>query len=88
MSKTIGEVKKYEKVVSYKIFHPSFSYYLPERIRVFESVDSLRQYLKQTKAVVISRTDFREELKGIGLREVAAHHDLFELPSTLIMSNE
>jgi 4-amino-4-deoxy-L-arabinose transferase-like glycosyltransferase len=88
MSKTIAEVRKYEHVVSYKIFHPSFSYYLPERIRVFESADSLRQYLGQNKAVVISRTDFRNELKEIGLREVAAHHDLFELPSTLIMSNE
>ena len=88
MSKTISEVRKYQNVVSYKIFHPSFSYYLPERIRVFESVDSLRQYLQQNKAVVISRTDFLDELKGIGLREVAAHHDLFELPSTLIMRNE
>ena len=88
MSKTIGEIKKYENVISYKIFHPSFSYYLPQRIRVFESVDSLRQYLQQNKAVVISRTDFRDELKGIGLTEVAAHHDLFELSSTLIMRNE
>jgi 4-amino-4-deoxy-L-arabinose transferase-like glycosyltransferase len=88
MSKTISEVKKYERVVSYKIFHPSFSYYLPERIKVFESADSLRQYLQQNKAAVISRTDFLDELKGMGLREVAAHHDLFELPSTLIMSNE
>jgi 4-amino-4-deoxy-L-arabinose transferase-like glycosyltransferase len=88
MSKTIDVVRKYDKVVAYKIFHPSFTYYLPKRVKVFESIDSLKMYLELNKAIVISRADFRDELKNIGLQEEAAHHDLFESSTTLLMSNK
>ncbi len=88
MSKTIDMVKKYDKIVSYQIFHPSYTYYLPERVPVFKNLDSLRIYLLENKAAVISRKNFAEELKSIGLKEESSIHDLFEGNTTVIYSNK
>ncbi|HEY5967735.1 MAG TPA: glycosyltransferase family 39 protein [Chitinophagaceae bacterium] len=87
MSKTVDMVKKYDKVISYQIFHPSYTYYLPERVPVFKSLDSLKTFMQNNKAVVITRKNFAEELKSIGLQEKAAVHDLFEGNTTMIFVN-
>src|SRR4030095_6403249 len=47
MSKTIDRVKSYNHIVSYQIFHPSYTYYLPERVPVFKNLDSLKIYLQE-----------------------------------------
>jgi len=88
MSKTIDMVKKYDKIVSYQIFHPSYTYYLPGRVPVFKNLDSLKTYLQKNKAAVISRKNFAEELRSIGLKEQASVHDLFEGNTTVIFSNK
>lgn len=88
MSMTIDKVKLYENVVSYQIFHPSFTYYLPERVPVFKSLDSLKIYLQENKAAVISRKNFAEDLRSIGLKEESSIHDLFEGNTTVIYSNK
>ena len=88
MSKTIDRVKKHDHIVSYQIFHPSYTYYLPERVPVFKNLDSLKIYLQGTKAAVISRKNFAEELRSIGLKEEASIHDLFEGNTTVIFSNK
>ena len=87
MSKTIDMVKKYDHIVSYQIFHPSYTYYLPERVPVFKNLDSLKIYLQENKAAVISRKNFAEELRSIGLKEESSIHDLFEGNTTVIYSN-
>jgi hypothetical protein len=88
MSKTIDMVKKYDHIVSYQIFHPSYTYYLPERVPVFKNLDSLKIYLQENKAAVISRKNFAGELKSIGLKEESSIHDLFEGNTTVIYSNK
>jgi hypothetical protein len=87
LSMTIKDVKKYEKVVSYKIFHPSYTFYLSEKVRVFNELDSLKIYLMENKAAVISRNNFEDDLKSIQLKEIHAVHDLFEGSTTVIYSN-
>jgi len=88
MSKTIDTVKKYDKIVSYQIFHPSYTFYLPNRVRVFKNLDSLKIYLETNDAAVISRKNFADELKSIGLKEKVSVHDLFEGNTTIIYSNK
>ena len=88
MTKTIEALKKYENVVAYQIFHPSFTYYLPERVPVFRNIDSLKNYLNQHNAAVISRKTFAGELESIQLKQVASVHDLFEGNTTVIFSRE
>ena len=84
MSKTIDIVKKYDKVIAYQIFHPSYTFYLPERVEVFKNLDSLKAYLQNNQAAVISRKIYSEEMKSIGLEEKASMHDLFEGNTTVI----
>ena len=87
MSRTIDMIKKYDNIVSYQIFHPSYTYYLPERVPVFKNLDSLKTFMLQNKAAVITRKSFAEELKSIGLQEKASVHDLFEGNTTVIFVN-
>jgi len=87
MSKTIDIVKKYDHVVGYHIFHPSFTYYLPERIPVYKNLDSLKIFLQENKAIVISRKYYADQLESIGLNEKAAVHDLFEGNTTILFAN-
>jgi hypothetical protein len=51
---------------------------------VFKDIDSLKIYLNENKAAVISRKNFAEELKSIGLKEFYSIHDLFEENTTVI----
>ncbi|TBR19850.1 MAG: glycosyltransferase family 39 protein [Chitinophagaceae bacterium] len=88
MSKTIATIKKFENVVAYQIFHPSFAYYLPNRVPVYYSLDSLQKFLSNNKAVVISRSKFSEELKKINLKELAVEHDIFESSTTVVYTNQ
>ena len=87
MSKTIDMVKEYEHVVSYQIFHPSYTFYLPNRVPVFKNLDSLKTFLQQNKAIVISRAYFAAELGSIGLKEKRSVHDLFEGNTTILFTN-
>jgi phosphatidylserine decarboxylase len=42
--------------------------------------------MQQNNAAIISRKNFAEELKSIGLKEQASVHDLFEGNTTVIYS--
>lgn len=88
MSKTIATVNKFENVVAYQIFHPSFAYYLPNRVPVYYSLDSLQKFLTNNTAVVLSRSKFSEELKKINLKELAVEHDIFESSTTVVYTNQ
>jgi 4-amino-4-deoxy-L-arabinose transferase-like glycosyltransferase len=87
MSKTIDMIKGYNHVISYQIFHPSYTYYLPERVPVYKNLDSLRSFIQQNKVAVITRKNFAGDLRSIGLIEKAAVHDLFEGNTTVIFVN-
>lgn len=88
LSKTIDEVRKCENVVAYKTFQPSFTYYLPKRVPVFERADSLKAYLQNNKALVLSRQALMPEIDSLGLEKVAAHHDIFETHTTVLYTND
>jgi len=88
LNQTIDQVRAYDQVVGYKNFHPSYTFYLPNRIPGFDTADSLQLFLQKNKALVITRTEHLEDLKELGLKEVARHHDIFELPTTILLTNK
>lgn len=88
LTKSLPIVQQYNNVVAYKIFHPSFTFYLPNRVPVFDNIDSLQQYLQHHKAAIISRQEFSSDMDSIGLKPVAVHHDLFEDHTTVVYANE
>lgn len=87
LNKTIDTVKQFEVVVGYKNFHPSYTFYLPKRIPEFDNVDSVQHFISHKKVLIITRTEYLQELEGLGLKEMARHHDLFELPTTVILTS-
>ncbi len=86
VSKTIDIVKHSPTVISYKTYNPGYNFYLDENIKKYDSIDSLSIYLQQNPgATIISRKQFLSSLQTIGLDVVAEHHDIFELPTTIIL---
>jgi 4-amino-4-deoxy-L-arabinose transferase-like glycosyltransferase len=88
LTKTINKVRQYKNVVGYRIFHPSFTFYVPGRITEFQDAASLKAYLRDNEAVIISREALLPELDSLGLRKLASHHDLFEDHTTVLLTNQ
>lgn len=86
VSKTIRLVKQYRHIYSYQIYNPGYNFYLNTKIVEYPQLDSIRAKLQQhPDALIISRKDFAEELKQLDLEVIAEHHDIFELPTTIIL---
>lgn len=88
LNQTIETVKQYDTVVGYKNFQPSYTFYLPNRIHEFDHADSLQQFIKDKRVIVITRTEHLKDLEKIPLKELARHHDIFELPTTVVLGKE
>ncbi|HEV8080735.1 MAG TPA: glycosyltransferase family 39 protein [Chitinophagaceae bacterium] len=86
VAKTIGLIKKSRLILSYKIYNPGYNFYLDESIKKYESVDSLNVQLQQNPdAIIISRKEFLDSLQLLNLDVIAEHHDIFELPTTIVL---
>ena len=89
MAKTIDIVKAAQQIVSYQSYNPGYNFYLNSAVKKFESSDSLKSFLlANNNSIVISRKEFVDSLKTLHLEVIAEHHDLFELPTTVILKYE
>lgn len=85
VAKTIDMVKRSSNIYCYTSFNPGYRFYLDKNIPVTKSVDTLKNWLQHTKdAIVITQTYYLDSLKNLPLEEIARHHDIFELPTTVI----
>jgi hypothetical protein len=86
VAKTINTVNASPNVYAFDIFNPGYRFYLDKNIpRAFDKA-TMQHWLDSTKnAIIITRTDYLDSLKGLPLHEVARHHDIFELPTTVIL---
>ncbi len=86
VSKTIRLVNQYDHIYSYQIYNPGYNFYLNTNIKEYPSLDSIQAKLKEyPDALIISRKEFENELKQMNLEVIAEHHDIFELPTTIIL---
>ena len=89
VAKTIDIVKTAPHVYAYDIFNPGYRFYLDKNIPRAFDIATMQHWLDSTgNAIIITRTDYLESLKGLQLQEVARHHDIFELPTTVILKHE
>lgn len=85
VAKTINEVLRHNKIFAYEIYNPGYNFYLPSGVNRFTNVDSLNSAILQNpSAIIITRLAYADKLKGLSLKEVARHHDLFETPTTVL----
>lgn len=86
VAKTIDIVKQYPNVYCYNILNSGYRFYMDKNIPRTYEASVLSHWLDSTKnAIVITRTDYLDSLKGLPLQEIARHHDIFELPTTVIL---
>jgi 4-amino-4-deoxy-L-arabinose transferase-like glycosyltransferase len=88
VAKTIDIVKQYPNVYAYNIFNPGYRFYLDKNIPRTRDVNTLKHWLDSThNAIIITRTNYLDSLRALPLQELARHHDIFELPTTVILKN-
>lgn len=88
VAKTIDIVKQSPHIYAYQIYNSAYNFYLNTNIKKYYSLDSLRFALQQNPdAIIISRKDFLDSLNTLNLQIIASHHDLFELPTTVILKH-
>jgi 4-amino-4-deoxy-L-arabinose transferase-like glycosyltransferase len=86
VSKTINTLRRHQHIYAYQVYNPGYNFYLDGNIPEYHALDSVRSRLAQyPDAVIISRNEFTGELKTLGLEVIASHHDIFELPTTVIL---
>jgi 4-amino-4-deoxy-L-arabinose transferase-like glycosyltransferase len=89
MSKTIQKVKDYDHVVSYGLFNSAYVFYVDGSIKEFHDPGSLQNFLREhPNTIIITRKEKANELQPLSLHKVAEHHDLFELPTTVLLTNK
>ncbi len=86
VAKTIDIVKQYPNIYCYGIYNSGYRFYLDKNIPRTQDPAMLRQWIDSThNAIVITRTDYLDSLKALPLQEIVRHHDIFELPTTVIL---
>jgi 4-amino-4-deoxy-L-arabinose transferase-like glycosyltransferase len=85
VAKTLSLVREHSSVYSYMIYNAGYNFYLDKPVKKFFNVDSLKIALTANpSAIVITRTENAPDLQKLNLNKLAEHHDLFELPTTVL----
>ena len=86
VAKTIEMVMQSAVVLSYQAYNPGYNFYLNKNVKKYYSVDSINAQLQQNPgAIIIGRKEFLDSLRSLDLDVIAEHHDLFKLPTTIIL---
>jgi 4-amino-4-deoxy-L-arabinose transferase-like glycosyltransferase len=86
VTKTLAILNQQRPLIAYKSYNPAYNFYTPTVIRDCRSLDSLRHLLqKSPDALIVSRKEYLDSLQLLPLQVVAEHHDLFELPTTVLL---
>lgn len=86
VSQTINLLRTSRHIYAYQIYNPGYNFYLDSTIHEFTSLDSLQAAIQQhPDAMIISRKEFVNDLSTLNLAVIAAHHDIFENPTTVIL---
>jgi 4-amino-4-deoxy-L-arabinose transferase-like glycosyltransferase len=86
VNKTIKKVKQYPDVFAYQIFNSAYRFQLDKNIKKTYHLDSLKKWVEASpNCIVISRIEYLDSLKTLPLKEIDRRHDIFELPTTLLM---
>lgn len=88
VKKTLGLVKDKSVILSYQIFNAGYNFYLSHNIKKYYRIDSVARALQTyPDAVIISRKEYLDSLRTLPVTVISEHHDLFELPTTIILKS-
>lgn len=86
VAKTMSIIKRHPSVYSYYTFNPGYRYYVDRNIPTTMNKDTLKQWIDSAQdPIVITTAEYVDSLRSLPLTEIARHHDIFELPTTIIL---
>ena len=90
VSQTLAHIHPDQRVIAYKQFNPAYVFYLDKSVEVFQTPEELRNALRGPESVIVlSRTEYLPELTPVvPLREIARRRDLFETPTTVVLTKQ
>ncbi|WP_081720435.1 glycosyltransferase family 39 protein [Sediminibacterium sp. C3] len=85
--KTLKLFKKDCPVIAYRQYNPGYNFNLKNsNIITYQSIADLNNALEQKQeAIIITREEYLDSLQLLSLEVIAKHHDLFELPTTVVL---
>lgn len=87
VAKTLPMLQGKKHLVAYNIYNAGFNFYLDVPIKKYYHIDSIKHYFIQyPDAILISRAAYKTQIDSLNLRTIASEHDLFELPTTILLS--
>jgi hypothetical protein len=89
VAKSLHLLKGHNRIYSYIIHNPGYNFYLDTFVHKYDELEFLQQQLQQhPDALVISRKEYVDTLQTLNLKVITSHHDLFELPTTVILQQD
>jgi len=85
VANTLNQVTKSDKVYGYQLYNPSFNFYLKSTVQKLDTTALKQVALTQPNAILITREEYLNDLKNTNWRVINKQHDLFELPTTVIL---
>jgi 4-amino-4-deoxy-L-arabinose transferase-like glycosyltransferase len=85
VARTIGSIDKNLPVAAYKIYNPSFSFYIPKHFTRLETKTGVQEYIRNNRGYIITRKSLADEINNLSqLRKIGEAKDIFEIPTTVI----
>lgn len=89
VAKTIETVKQHKYIFGYNLFNPAYRFYVDSNIPRTGDTAVMHTWLNtHADAAVLTRANYADSLKQLPLKEIARHKDIFELPTTIVLSNK
>jgi hypothetical protein len=89
VARTLGSINKDLPVAAYKIYNPSYSFYIPKPFPKLETKSDVLDYVRKNKGYIITRKSLAEEIRHLPqLKKIGEAKDIFEIPTTVIYQIE
>jgi 4-amino-4-deoxy-L-arabinose transferase-like glycosyltransferase len=85
VARTINKIDPDLPVAAYKIYNPSFSFYIKKPFPEIQNKSELASYVKKNRGYIITRKSYAEDISDFTeLKKIAEAKDIFEIPTTVI----
>jgi 4-amino-4-deoxy-L-arabinose transferase-like glycosyltransferase len=85
VARTLDHLNRDLPVAAYKIYNPSFSFYIPKPFTRLHTKSEVLDYIQKNRGYIITRKSLAEEFDDLPhLQKIVEAKDIFEIPTTVI----
>lgn len=72
----------------YKRYNPAFSFYIRKKIEPLNSPEDVKRFIERKDVYILTREEYLQELEGLELKVLGKKKDLFENPTSVLLTNK